>query len=151
MFCRNSIWDDWILTHWGQGEIDAIWQTTFSNAFKCIFLNENELISLRISRKFFPKVQINNIPSLVQIMAWRLPGDKSLSETMMVSLLPDICVTRPQWVKEILVVLRNQYFQNWLDVGFCFGLTLGCLAWISRKLKQGSPHFLGEGLPYALN
>ena len=31
-------------------------------------------------------VPINNIPALVQIMAWRCPGNKSLSEPMMVSL-----------------------------------------------------------------
>ena len=57
--------------------------------FKCIFLNENAWISLKISL---------NIPALVQIMAWRRPGDKPLSEPMMVSLLMHICVTRPQWV-----------------------------------------------------
>ena len=67
--------------------------------FKCIFLNENEWISFRISLKFVPKVRINNIPSLVQIMAWRPPGDKPLSEPMVVSLLTQICVTRPQCVK----------------------------------------------------
>ena len=66
------------------------------NIFKCIFLNEIVWISLWISLKFVPKVQINNIPALVQIMAW--PGDKPLSEPMMVSLLTHICVTRPQWV-----------------------------------------------------
>ena len=66
---------------------------------KCIFLNENVWISLKISLKFVPKVRINNIPALVQIMAWRRPGDKSLSELMMVSLLMHICITRPQWVK----------------------------------------------------
>ena len=32
-------------------------------------------------------------------MAWRRPGDKPLSELMMVSLLTHICVTPPQWVK----------------------------------------------------
>ena len=53
-------------------------------------------ISLKISLKFVPKVRINNIPALVQIMAWRRPGDKPLSEPMMVSLLTHICVTRPQ-------------------------------------------------------
>ena len=31
-------------------------------------------------------------------MAWRRPGHKPLSETMMVSLLTHICVTWPQWV-----------------------------------------------------
>ena len=67
--------------------------------FKCIFLNENAWISLKISLKFVPKVRINNIPAMVQIMAWRRSGDKPLFEPMMVSLLTHICVTRPQWVK----------------------------------------------------
>ena len=40
------------------------------------------------------------IPALVQIMAWRLPGNKPLSEPMMVSFLTHICVTRPQCVKD---------------------------------------------------
>ena len=65
---------------------------------KCIFLNENVWISLTISLKCVRKVRINNIPSLVQIIAWHRPGDKPLSEPMMVSLLTHICVTRPQWV-----------------------------------------------------
>ena len=43
--------------------------------FKCIFLSENESISINISLKFVPKSQINNIPALVQIMACRRPGD----------------------------------------------------------------------------
>ena len=66
--------------------------------FKWIFLNENVWISIKISLKFVPKGLINNIPALVQIMAWRRPGDKPLSEPIMVSLPTHICVTRPQWV-----------------------------------------------------
>ena len=68
--------------------------------FECIFLNENVWISLEISLKFVHDVRINNIPVLVQIMAWRRPGDKPLSESMMVSLLTHICVTRPQWIND---------------------------------------------------
>ena len=68
------------------------------DVFKCIYLNENMWISLKISLKFVHKGLINNIPSLVQIMAWCRPGGKPLSEPMMVSLLTHICVTRPQWV-----------------------------------------------------
>ena len=67
--------------------------------FTCIFLNEKVWISINISLKFVPEGQINNIPVLVQIMAWRRPGDKPLFEPMMFSLLTHICVTRPQWVK----------------------------------------------------
>ena len=66
--------------------------------FKCIFLNENVWIQIKISLKFVPKGPINNIPALVQIMARHRPGDKSLSEPMVASLLAHICVTRPQWV-----------------------------------------------------
>ena len=66
--------------------------------FKCIYLNENAQILLKKSLKFVPKVRMNNIPALVQIMAWRRPGDKPLCEPMMVSLPTHICVTRSQWV-----------------------------------------------------
>ena len=67
--------------------------------FKCIFLNENVWFPTKISLKFVPKCPINNIQTLVLIMAWRRPGDKPLSEPMMVRLPTHICVTRPQWVK----------------------------------------------------
>ena len=67
--------------------------------FECIFLKENVWIPIKISLKFVPKSQISNIPALVQKMAWRWPGDKPLSEPMMVRLLTRICVTRPRWVK----------------------------------------------------
>ena len=66
--------------------------------FKWIFLTENVWISINISLKFVPMVQINNIPVVLQIMAWRRLGDKSLSEPMMLSWLTHICVTPPQWV-----------------------------------------------------
>ena len=62
-------------------------------------MNENARISIKFSLKFVPKGPINNIPALVQIVGWRRPGDKPLSEPGMVSLLTHICVTRPQWVK----------------------------------------------------
>ena len=44
------------------------------NIFKCIFLNENVWISLKISLKFVPEGPINNIPALVEIMAWHQLG-----------------------------------------------------------------------------
>ena len=53
------------------------------NIFKCIFLNENVWISNKISLTFVPEVPIYHKPSLIQIMAWRLTGDKPLSESMM--------------------------------------------------------------------
>ena len=76
-----------------------------------IFLNENVRILIKISLKFAPKGPINNIPALFQIMAWRRPGDKPLSEPMTVSLLTHICITRPQCVKE--------QFSVWVYVTAC--------------------------------
>ena len=67
--------------------------------FKRIFVNENLWIPIQISLKFVPRGSINNIPALVRIMAWRRPGDKPLSEPMMVNSPTYTYVTRPQWVK----------------------------------------------------
>ena len=66
--------------------------------FKCVFLNENASIVIKISLNFVPKGPIYNIPALVQIMAWRRSGDKPLSEPVMVSLPTHICVTLLRWV-----------------------------------------------------
>ena len=54
------------------------------NIFKWISLNENVWVSINISLKFVPRGPFNNIPTLVQVMAWRRPGDKPLSEPMIV-------------------------------------------------------------------
>ena len=54
---------------------------------KCIFLDENVLILIKMSLQFVPKGPINNIPALVQTMAWHQPGDKPLYGPMVVSLL----------------------------------------------------------------
>ena len=71
------------------------------DTFKCIFFNENVWILIKISLKFVPKGLINNIPALVQIMAWCRPSDKPLSEPLMVRSLTHICVTRPQRVNSL--------------------------------------------------
>ena len=68
-----------LLTHWDQDKMDAISQTTF-------FLIENVWIPIEISLKFVCKGPINNIPALLQIMAWHRPGDKPLSEHINASL-----------------------------------------------------------------
>ena len=81
--------------------------------FNRIFVNEDVTISIKFSLKFVPKGPINNIPALVQIMAWRRPGDKPSSEPVMVSLLMHICVTQPQWVNYLIgVVLKTGIDHN---------------------------------------
>ena len=63
-----------------------------------------------MSLEFVPRGPINNIPTLVQVMAWRLPGDKPLSEPVMVKVPTHICITRPQCVKEENFTLRVDCF-----------------------------------------
>ena len=65
---------------------------------KCIILDENIWIAINILLKFVPKRPINSILALVLIMARCQPGDKPLSEPMMVSLLMHIRVILSQWV-----------------------------------------------------
>ena len=81
------------------------WHNFAEHIYECIFLDENVWISITISLKFVPKVRINNILALVQIMAWRRPGDKPLSKTMMVALPTHIYITRPQWVNLVLIFI----------------------------------------------
>ena len=52
--------------------------------FECIFVNANVWTSLKITLGFGPKVRINKIPALVQIMAWRRIGDKPVFESMLI-------------------------------------------------------------------
>ena len=75
---RAPLYNNWhiLLTHWSRDKIDTISQTTFCSAFS--WMKMFELL------KFVPKCQINKTPALVQIMAWRHPGDKPLSEPMTV-------------------------------------------------------------------
>ena len=86
--------------------------------FNIIFLNENVWILNEISLRFVPKGQINDIPASVQIMAWCWPGNKPLSETMMVSLLTHISVTRPECVKFGKNMPYLHYPSQWL---YCTG------------------------------
>ena len=54
-------------------------------------------------------------------MAWRRPGDKPLSEPMMVNLLTPICVAWPLWVKDLSYLFRWKSFEMGLlidnDIG----------------------------------
>ena len=102
--------------------------------FRCIFLNENIWVAINISLSVVPKGPIDNIPALVQIMAWRRSGDKPLSQPMMVSLLTHICVTRSQWVNTLRpgsAYKRPRTGSDWLR------LWLGTEQAPSHHLKPG--------------
>ena len=66
------------------------------NISNAIFFNENAWISIKISLRFVPKDQINNIPAFVWIIIRCQLGDKPLSEQVMVSLTMHTCTTQPQ-------------------------------------------------------
>ena len=57
--------------------------TLADNTFEYKFVNENVLISIKISLKFVPKGPIDNKSSLVQVMARCRIGAKPLHEPMM--------------------------------------------------------------------
>ena len=105
--------------------------------FKCIFFNENVLILIKISLKFVPKVRINNIPALVQIMAWRRPGDKPFSVPVMVSLLTHICVSRPQWVNSSLP--SAAYMRQW--IGSALVQIMACRLFGAKPLSKPISHY----------
>ena len=120
------------LTHWGRDKMADISQTTFSNAFSWMNIHQFRLI---FHWSLFLVVGINNIPALVQIMAWCRLGDKPLSEPMMVSLLMHTCVTQPQWVNTNLGSMVN-VFASWVTRWLIFTQILTnsdcrnvCLLW----------------------
>ena len=113
---------------------------------KCIFLNENVWTSIEISLKFVPKGPINNIPALVQIMAWHRPGDKPLSEPMMVRLPKHIYVTWPQWVKA-----KHRVLNHLLEAGGWLSIKIPSYQY--RKSHCGDkkilrPSYLHSGISY---
>ena len=85
--------------------------------FRCIFMNENVWISIKISPMFVPKGPINNIPALVYTMAWCRPGERPLSEAM-VAYFPD-AFTRPQCVNELYDV-HSRYLQTRAEFFFAY-------------------------------
>ena len=109
-----------------------------NDIFKCVFLNENVGISINISLKFVPRDLINNIPALVQIMAWRRPGDKPLSQPMIFRLLTHICVIRPQWVTLVNILRPKTKWPPFVDYTFkCIFFKRLVLIWIKEVCSSG--------------
>ena len=100
------IWTNDGLVYWRIGVARPQWVNTLrprqngrrfaDNTFKRILVNENVIISTKISLKFVPKGLINNIPSLVQTRRQAIiwTDDGYFTDAY------DICITRPQWVKQ---------------------------------------------------
>ena len=104
------------LTHWGLvkhvsvSRLLSTWVNTMrpkhkgpltDDIFKWIFMNDHVWIPIKFFSSGVNEGAINNILVLVQIRAWRRPGDKPLSQPMMVNLPAHIYVTRPQSVNRV--------------------------------------------------
>ena len=93
--------------------------------FKWSFFNENAWTLIKISLKFVPRYPVNNIPALIQIMAWHPPGDKLVSEPMMVSLLMNIYMRQSasmSWPKLThLSLVPAAYMSQWIDQSHRYG------------------------------
>ena len=59
---------------------------------KCIFLNGNDIIPIRIPQKLVPRGPINNKAVLVQVMARRRTGETTLPE-LMLTLFTDVYIS----------------------------------------------------------
>ena len=74
-----------IKTHWGLTRMASTLQWIFTDTFWTV---------IYISLKFISEDTIDNMPSLVQVMAWCRTGYKPLSEPMKPSLTLHKCISR---------------------------------------------------------
>ena len=77
--CSGQVWNYALANKWHPTHSNTLRQRENGrhfpdDNFKCIFMDGNVKISIKMSLKFVPKAPINNIPALVQIMAWCHPG-----------------------------------------------------------------------------
>ena len=91
--------------------MDNIFHITFANIssmkmFEC---------QLKFSLKDVPNGSTNNIPALVSIKTWCRPGNKPLSEPIMVRLPPYICITWPQWVNTSEPEQNGCHYADWIS------------------------------------
>ena len=116
----------------------AISQTILSNEFSLMKMLE---FWLKFHWSLFLRGPINNIKALVQIMAWRRPGDKPLSEPMLVSLLTHngslgLNELMTWWSDDSIVVSTNtemvmsSFWQNFITYGGIF------IQWLHWKLSK---------------
>ena len=94
---------------------------------------------------------MNNISALDQIMAWRWPGDKPLSQPMMVRLLTHICVIRPQWDNSLLLRKNGHSFAYSIFKFISSNRDCCILIYISAKISsQWSSWYSANGLDICL-
>ena len=111
------------LTHWGRDETDNTSQTTFSNV-----LSSMKMFEFRLKFRFclFLRVELTS-PTLVQIMAWHLPGAKPLSESMIVyrRVYASLSLNeKAEWKLNVLLLIIN---------GTHFAITIANVSTVTSK------------------
>ena len=104
------------------------------DTFKRIFLNENVRISINISLKFVPMGPINNIPALVQIMAWRRPGDRPLSFWKFAQSTILMNFQNSLTVELDIIMIMVDYHDERDFARFAFKMVIECISYILAAL-----------------
>ena len=52
--------------------LDKMASILADDIFKCIFLNKNDIIQIRVSLKFVPRIPIDNNPAYADPIHWRI-------------------------------------------------------------------------------
>ena len=115
------------LTRWDRDEMNKIAQTIISNMFSSIKIFE---FRLKFHWNLFLGA-IDNIPALVRIMAWCWPGDKPLSDPMMVNLPTRLYTISSHWVNSVQWTMRSTF------VFICHHL-ISCFSCINVRLSVAS-------------
>ena len=119
------------LTHQGRDKMAVVSQTTFSNTFSWIKMYE---FRLRFHWSLFPKIWLTIF--IVQIMAWRRPGDRPLSAQMMVghSALLSFFFQNSQRPSGVIWGCKNCQQWYWSCLVACLELVLTCCQF--NKLRR---------------
>ena len=112
-----------LLTHLSLHKMAAV---LAEDNFKCIFLNENDRIPIRIPLQFVPRITIDNRPVLVQVMAWCRIGDKPSIWTNADPIHWRICAALGgRWIN--INTTTSRIFQlNWADTGPMLSESVRC-------------------------
>ena len=119
--------------HWGRDKMATFHRWHFQMHFL-----ESKFIDFdfEVLLKFVPKGLINNVPALVQVMAWRWTGVKPLCELMMVRLLTYIYASlglNECW-SCISTDLNIATIVNWNFMNNCSEVVIQIIFFHSRKL-----------------
>ena len=88
--------------------------------FKCIFFYENPWISIKISLKFFPRVQLTISQHWFRKWFGAYQSKSHCLNQCLVSLLAHLCVIRPQWVK-LIYAIRSSIITRFGEEFECHG------------------------------